>query len=91
MKESRKYLHARAGVRVHFVAPTDTKPARYVVQIRDYPNKTFSVHKAPDDMHHEDQPQFFAEMRLKELGLSWRLTGLTFIERTGFIFTTNTH
>jgi hypothetical protein len=82
-------LTARAGVVVHYVPCTSTKPDRYSVRIRDFPSRTYSSHRAPDDMNYTDKPEFFARKRLDELGLHWTLTGLCFVVGVGFVFTTN--
>jgi hypothetical protein len=39
-------------------------------------------------MDYTEKPQFFAERRLDELKLGWKLAGSCYMSGTGFIFTT---
>lgn len=83
-----KTVPIRAGLLVSFVPCTNTKPDRYNVKIRDFPNKLYSSHSAPDYMDYMQKPQYFAELRLQELGLTdWEIKGGTLLEGVGFVFT----
>jgi hypothetical protein len=83
-------LRPFAGVNVQFVAPTERNSnPRWTVRIRDFPTKVYDQSLAPDEMQHDEMPQFFAEKRLKELKLDWKLSGLTYFPTMGYVFTTN--
>ena len=82
-------LRCFAGIVVSYVPCTDTKPDRYSVKIRDFPNKLYSSDSAPDELMYTEKPEYFARKRLQELGLNWNPSGLTFIDGVGFVFTTN--
>lgn len=82
-----KTVQIRAGILVSFVPCTNTKPDRYKVKIRDFPSRIYSSHSAPDDMDYMTKPQFFAEKRLAELGLTWEVKGGAMVPDVGFVFT----
>lgn len=85
--ETHKPLQCRAGILVYFIGCTNTRPDRYAVKIRDFPTRVYSSHKAPNDMSYTDKPEHFARLRLQELGLDWRLSGLTYLDGVGYVFT----
>jgi hypothetical protein len=77
------YLDSRAVVIVKWVSATNTKPNRYSVKIPQILDSTklYSAERlmndplAPESLLH--RAQYFAELRIKELGLRWTIAAHT--------------
>ena len=81
--------YPRAGIVVAWIPPTNTKPARYSVQIRDFPNRIYSVDRFNESGNTRDCTILAAQARLDELGLNWDISGWAHVPTIGDVFTTN--
>ena len=65
-------VQRRAVVLVKFHPTTGNNDNRYSVTIRDFPKRFYNASTAENaGIHGQDQAEYFAELRCKELGLDW--------------------
>lgn len=74
MSANKTYLSRRATLLVKFHATNGNNDNRWSVTIRDFPRRYYDASVADNlGVFGADQAQFFAEKRIKELGLDWTI------------------
>lgn len=67
-------MSRRAAILVKFHATNGNNDNRYSVTIRDFPRKFYNASTAENaGIHGQDQAEYFADMRIAELKLSWEI------------------
>lgn len=79
-----KLVEVRQAISCKYLPQTNHKPARIAVKVGNFPKKIYSIPET--SLNYDEVPQLIANEAIKELGLSWEISGAGFVDGK-YIFT----